>query len=269
MRHQPAVWHFGLMSEYWTLFKRETPELPGLLSTIQRFGQPVLDLACGTGRVLLGLLRHGVDADGIDVSADMIAHAKSAAALEGRAPSLHVQPMHDFSSDRSYRTIVIVDSFGLGGNRDQDRATLRRCHAALRAGGALILNIQMEYTSTEAWALWSPIGRASLPEPWPEREIERVAPNGDVYRLRIRTTSASAIRQSFTREMRIEKWVDGERRAEETATLAGNMYLPSEVIASLREAGFSRVELRSGFTDLPATDDSSSVVFIAEKNSAA
>lgn len=214
------------------------------------------------------MLREGVDVDGVDVSDDMIAQAKAAAAREGFAPALYAQPMSRFATDRSYRTIVIVDSFGLGGDRGKDLATLQSCRAALKPGGALVLNIQVEYASAQ-WALWTKEGRSRLPERWPEPPIERVAPNGDVYRLRIRAVAASPMCQSYTREMRIEKWIGGEMAAEETATLAGNMYLPSEVSALLREAGFARVELFSGFTDLPANDESGDVVFFAEAKSAA
>lgn len=263
MHDAPAVWHYGLMAEYWALFRNETPELPGLLALIARCGQPVLDLACGTGRILNGLLDHGVDVDGVDVSADMVAHARSAASLRGHAPSLRVQPMWAFSTGRSYRTIIIVDSFGLGGDRQQDLATLRRCRAALLPGGALILNVQMEYTGADAWALWSQPARNSLPQPWPEHAIERSAPDGATFRLRIRTLNASPLRQSYAREMRIEKWIDGSIAAQQTATLVGNMYLPSEVVALLRHAGFARVELLSGFTASPATDESGDIVFVA------
>ena len=77
------------------------------------------------------------------------------------------------------------------------------------------------------------------------------------------------MRQSYKREMRLEMWINGEKAAEETAMLVGNMYLPLEVIALLREAGFARVELFAGFTDLPASDESGDIVFVAEAASAA
>ena len=150
MSHPHAVWHFGLMAEYWALFKKDVPELHGLLSLVQRHGEPVLDLGCGAGRVLLGLLDGGVDADGVDISEDMIAQARLAAGSKGYMPLLRVQPMSAFCTGRKYRTIVIVDSFGLGGNRDDDLATLRCCRQSLQGGGALVLNIQAEYTTNEA-----------------------------------------------------------------------------------------------------------------------
>lgn len=261
----PAVWHHGLMAEFWARCKREAPELPGLLAYIERFGQPVLDLGCGAGRILDGLLAAGVDADGADGSVDMIAHARAAAGAAGHAPALFVQPMHRLDPPRQYRTIVIVDSFGLGTDHDHDLEALRRCHAALEPGGALVFNVQVEYILADVWKLWTRQGRANLPEPWPARAIERTAPNGDVYRLRIRTLHASPLRQSFTREMRIEKWIAGSLAREESATLVGSMYLPTEIRTMARAAGFAAVDAFDGFSDRSATDDSENVVFVAQR----
>lgn len=66
------VWHYGLMAERWAEFNHDAREAPYFLRRIEQYGQPVLDLACGTGRVLLPLLREGVDIDGCDISTDML-----------------------------------------------------------------------------------------------------------------------------------------------------------------------------------------------------
>lgn len=55
----PRVWHYGLMAEYWAEFLTDAPEAPFYKAAIARFGQAVLDLACGVGRLMLPLLRAG------------------------------------------------------------------------------------------------------------------------------------------------------------------------------------------------------------------
>ena len=48
-----------------------------LLPAVRRGGQPALDTACGTGRLLLPYLRAGLDVDGCDISPDMLALCRS------------------------------------------------------------------------------------------------------------------------------------------------------------------------------------------------
>lgn len=97
--------------------------------------------------MLLPLLRAGIDIDGCDISTDMIRLARQAATREG----FTAQPMHELDVPRRYRMIFICGSFGLGGGRDNDLETLRRCQPTWNPAGALVFNEQMEYASRNAW----------------------------------------------------------------------------------------------------------------------
>ena len=52
-------------------------------------------MGCGTGRLLIPYLKAGLDVDGCDISADMIALCRERAEREGLAPTLRVQAMHE------------------------------------------------------------------------------------------------------------------------------------------------------------------------------
>src|SRR5512140_3289828 len=119
------------MAERVAEFHANAPEAPFLQREIARFGQPALDLACGAGRLLLPLLRAGVDVDGCDASAEMLRFCRARAAREGAEPCLYHQPMHAIDLPRRYRTIYICNAFGLAGSRDDDMAALRRCREYL------------------------------------------------------------------------------------------------------------------------------------------
>src|SRR5262245_30609087 len=52
--------------------KADLVDIPFYLDLAQRIGGPVLELGCGTGRVLLPIARAGVSIHGVDSSASML-----------------------------------------------------------------------------------------------------------------------------------------------------------------------------------------------------
>lgn len=263
MTDEPVVWHYGLMAERWGEFLTDAPELPFFREEIERYGQPVLDLACGAGRLLLPLLAAGVDIDGCDISPDMLDQCRVAAAAAGYDPALYAQPMHAFDLPRRYRTIYICDSFGLAGSRENDLETLRRCYGHLEDGGALVLGIDANYTSRDSWDQWLPDERQALPEPWPDDARRRVAADGSEHVAWFRTVSVDPLEQTYAREVRLEKWQGGSLVASEEYQLRGAMYLKSEVVLMLRVAGFRTISVRGDYTEEPATADHDKLIFAA------
>src|SRR5262245_46250622 len=61
---------------------------------------PVLDVGCGTGRVLMPLLRDGVDIDGLDAHSPMLERLREKAAAIGKRPRLVRADMRDFTMPR-------------------------------------------------------------------------------------------------------------------------------------------------------------------------
>jgi SAM-dependent methyltransferase len=263
MTDQPLIWHYGLMAERWAEFNHDTPELPFFRKAIARFGQPVLDVACGTGRLLVPLLRDGIDIDGCDISGDMLHHCRRLAAREDFTPLLHEQPMYNFDFPRRYKTIYICGSFGLNGSRALDMETLRRCYLHLEEGGALLLNIQAEYTLAEDWNMWLPEQRRKLPQPWPEEKPGRIAADGSEHRGYFRVIDVDPLAQSYTRQVRLEKWQNGALAAAEEYTLRGNMYFMSEVQLMLNVVGFREITVHGDYTDELATAEHTELVFTA------
>lgn len=263
MTDEPVVWHYGLMAERWGQFLTDAPEMPFFLREIEQYGQPVLDLACGAGRLLLLLLAAGVDIDGCDISEDMLNQCRTAATEAGHVPALYAQSMHAFDLPRRYRTIYICDSYGLAGSRGNDLVTLRRCYQHLEDGGALLLTIDAEYTSSESWDRWLPEQRRALPEPWPTDAPRRIAADGSEHLARFRSLSLDPLDQTYVREVQLEKWQAGSLVESEEYVLRGNMYLKSEVVLMLQVAGFSAISVRGDYTDDPATADHEKLIFTA------
>jgi len=261
-----GTWHYGLVARWWDEFNVADPaELARFSAAIEEFGQPALDLGCGTGRILLPLLEAGFEVDGTDVSADMIALATDRARRDGRAPRLAVQALHELDLPRRYRTAFMCGVFGIGASRGQDREALRRVRAHLEPGGALLIDHELPYAGMDAerWARWLPGGRAGIPRAWPAEGDRRRTADGDEIELVSRLGAFDPLEQRAVLEMRARLWHDGAVAAEEEGRLTEKQYFAQEVLLLLDEAGFADVTVEGGHTGRPATADDGTVVFVA------
>jgi ubiquinone/menaquinone biosynthesis C-methylase UbiE len=265
---ESGTWHYGLIARWWAEFNAAEPEeLAYFRAAIRRFGEPALDLGCGTGRILMPLLRDGLDVDGADVSADMIATAEAQAAKAGFKPRLTVQPMHELDLERKYRTIYMCGAFGLGGRRDHDREALRRAYRHLEPGGGLLIaNHAFPYAADEkGWARWLPAHRDGIPQAWPAVGDRRTASDGDEIELLSRLAELDPLEQRRTLEIRARLWRGDQIVKEEAYRLKESLYFAQEVLVLLEEAGFRDVAVEGGYTGLPATADDTTVTFVARK----
>lgn len=65
----------GLLAQTWDLFRGDTSQWPDRLfyrEFISQHGGRMLDVGCGTGRLLLDYLMDGVDIEGVDNSPEML-----------------------------------------------------------------------------------------------------------------------------------------------------------------------------------------------------
>jgi SAM-dependent methyltransferase len=99
---------------------------------------PILDVACGTGRIMLPCLKEGLDVDGLDLSPAMLARLWEKAQEAGFHPQLHQAGMAEFRLPRRYALIMIpFNAFVHNLTTDDQVATLARCREHLLPGGQL------------------------------------------------------------------------------------------------------------------------------------
>jgi SAM-dependent methyltransferase len=260
----PETWHYGLVARWWAEFNVGGPEIDYFRRFVEA-GQPALDVGCGTGRLLLPYLRDGLDVDGCDVSADMIALCRERAEREGLTPTLFVTAMHSLSPPRRYRTIYVCGAFGLGSTRAQDGEALSRIFEALEPGGTFVLDNEAPYADAGEWRYWLAEERQSLPEAERPPGERRRAADGSELALRARTLALDPLEQSVSYEMHAYQWRNGELVAEEQHGLTLSLYFPNELVLMLERAGFSEVSVRGGYDDCPPTADHRFLVFVAKK----
>jgi SAM-dependent methyltransferase len=108
----------------------------------RRFGGPLLELACGTGRLLAPLARAGVACTGVDNSSPMLERARERLVRLGLEATLVHQSMPDLRLDQRFRTILIgLDSFGLLIKRADQVRALRAAREHVAHDGRLVLDV--------------------------------------------------------------------------------------------------------------------------------
>lgn len=264
---EPRSWHHGLVARWWSLFRDSGPEID-YFGQFVAAGQPALDVACGTGRLLVPWVAAGLDVDGVDVSADMIRLCREAAQAVGRAPNLYCQAMHDLDLQRRYQTIIVCGGLGLGSTREQDQQALRRLHDHLEPGGRLILDNEVPYSDATYWGYWLAQRSSALPEPEVPLGDRALAPDGCEYALASRMLSLDPVRQQAAWEIHACQWRDGSLVAEERRLLTSNLYFRHELVLMLERAGFSWVQVRGQYNDREPSGVDEFLVYIAERATA-
>jgi hypothetical protein len=195
----------------------------------------------------------------------MLAQCAARAGRKGLHPRLYRQAMHALDLPQKYKTIYICGSFGLAGSRAYNQETLRRCRRHLVDGGALVFNVDAEYSSPDSWMFWLKDRRQKLPEPWPEDGDVRRTPGGAEFVSRFRLLEIDPLEQSYVRQVRLEKWRDGRLLDSQEHTLRGYMVFKNEVELMLQLAGFTDISVQSAYSGRAATADDDELVFIAVK----
>ena len=263
---QPQIWHYGLVARDWAEFATDGgPESSYFRGVIEAYGQPALDLGCGTGRLLLPLLQSGLDVDGCDYSQDMLDQCRARAEREGLAPQLYQQSTYELDLPRRYRTIFACGVIGLGGDRRLTMQSMQRCYDHLRPGGAFVFDYGPRWNDRRAWMSRLPEERHSLPQEWPESTERKRLSDGSELETAWRTVAMDPLEDVATRQVRARLWRDGELLQEEIHTQMVEDYSKHELILMLERAGFHAITITGNYSNEPATADHHTLLFAGIK----
>lgn len=263
---QPQIWHHGLVAREWAEFQTDGgPEAHYFKKIIERSGQPALDLGCGSGRLLLPYVQAGLDVDGCDFSADMIAQCQSRAEREGLSVQLCTQAMHELDLPRRYRTIIGCGLVGLGGERRLTMQAMRRCYDHLESGGSFAFDYAPRWNDKPAWLSRLQEHRHALPHEWPASSERQPLADGCELELATRTVAMDPLEDVATRQIRARLWRNDELLKEEVHTQKVEDYSKNELVLMLENAGFGEIQICGDYSDDPATADHKTLIFIAQK----
>lgn len=135
----------GLVAEaydVWMPPDADDPDAPVYQRFIERNPGPALELGCGTGRLLVRFAAQGLDVEGVDASADMLAICAEHARAAGVAPTLHHADWLALDPGREYATLYNpAGSFALLADDEAAATALDVWRPHLRPGGQLLISM--------------------------------------------------------------------------------------------------------------------------------
>jgi SAM-dependent methyltransferase len=247
----------GLGALAWAQFSVDEPDpdqrfFQGILE--QHTG-PALDVGCGTGRLLIPYLLAGLEVDGIDPSADMLAMCRSKAAERGLTPKLYQQEMQHLDLPRCYHTIFIpCGTIQLVVDRSQVFEALRRLHAHLAPGGVLVLTVYNRWREMED----ERVGRWKLC-------ARHLLPDGSILYKHVRVQSRNLLEQTLAYEVRYRRVRERRIIEQQRCDAPERWYFTHEMELMIERTGFRALRVTGDYTDEAARDNHYILAFAAIK----
>ena len=241
---------------YDVIYTKVRDDIPFYVELARDAGGPVLEVGCGTGRVLIPTLQAGIEIHGLDLDAGMLDHLRSKAAALGLGARVFHGDMRDFTMPGRYRLVTIPFRafMHLESTEDQIRA-LRCMREHLEPGGLLALNLF--YPSFDL--IGSQEGVRKLSIEVTHLETGRPVRVYDVNRYQRALQSVTVARAIHVED-------SGGTEQIITPGITPRWIYRDELELLLRAAGFAAADFLGGFARRPLTQDTDEMVVLARRD---
>jgi len=233
-------------------------DVPFWLSMAEEADGETLEIACGTGRVLLPLARAGLRVTGIDVSEAMLAVSRrklqgEPAEVAERVDLIHAD-MTQFDLGKQFGLAIIpFSAFQALLTRADQRACLERCRAHLEPGRLLAIDV------------FNPrLTRLTSSAPILEGPEEFSGPEGETVRWS-GETEYDLTSQTLRSRWRYERTTPGGETTVSEHVLKLHYFFRFEFEWMLEACGFQIETLYGSFDRSPFTAESPEMIFVARK----
>ncbi|MDZ7315434.1 MAG: class I SAM-dependent methyltransferase [candidate division KSB1 bacterium] len=230
-------------------------DLAFYLDAAARYGDPVLEIGVGTGRVAIALAKAGYRVTGIDNSPEMLARAQQKAAeLPQEAASrltLVSADMRNFALEQTFPLAIIPFRAFLHNLTVKDQlATLRAIRRQLKPKGVLAMD------------LFVPLYSVISGRNWRERiEPEELADPAQNLTIDIKVRHRPE-KQLLIIRNRYHSKITGETK---TAVMQYRYVFRFEMASLLRECGYRQIRVFGEFDGRPYNYSSGIMIFVAVK----
>ena len=211
-----------------------------------------LEVASGTGRLLLPYLRDGLEVEGIDSSEEMLAICRQKARDMNLQPVLYQQLMQEMDLPRKYGTIFIPNgSFQILAEREEAFEALSGFRRHLEKGGELLIAVSVPWRDFPHQGQWR-LRRSGT------------RPSDGATVLIHECTRSDLVEQVQDQWLRFEVFKDGEIVQSTLRTHRLRWYHKHEFSLMLERVGFSEISVRLGLgTEPPDAVHDTELVFSA------
>jgi len=246
--------------------KQDLVDLPFYVEAATNAAGPVLEIGCGTGRILFAAARAGVMIDGVDYSADMLAIARAKrdqepAEVQARVRHLEQGDMRGFRLGREYALVTIpfrpLQEFW---RLDDQLAALVTAKAHLMPGGRLAFDVFYPHYQRLLGGIGEALEELTWTDPQdPTRRVTRY----------FRKQAVDVVNQYFVGEFLL-RWravdgpADGPVLEEAAMPFQMSWYTPTQMQLLLRLAGLRIVESFGSFDRSTAIGDGTEQIYVCE-----
>jgi len=225
------------------------PEGPFYETIAARTGGPILDVACGTGRIAVPFARKGYSVTGIDLAEPMLEHARKKG--EGLGIDWRLGDCRDFRFDRSFALAIMSGNAFQACLTDADQAALfDAVRRNLRADGRFAFETRnprpAELVGNQEEAFW-------------HRFTDRLGREIDVSLIETYDPEAAVLSCEVIRR------VHGGSGEPQRRTIRIRYTGADELNRRLADAGFAVEEQHGWFDRSPLTPESRSIVTVARR----
>jgi SAM-dependent methyltransferase len=245
--------------------KADLVDLPFYVDLATKFGGPVLEIGCGTGRVLLPIARQGIEIHGVDNSLPMLGVLKSHLRQESREVRrnvhLHRGDMRQFRLQKKY-PLVIMPFRPLQHMRTVDEQVRALASAAFHLKKDGIFAFDVFFPKFEN--LPGGIGQEILELEWRDS-----ADASRVIRRYFRKDSVDKINQIFTATFFFRTYLGDKLLKEETEPFIMSYYTYPHLRALFLLAGLEPYEECGSFDRTPLDNSAEQMVFLLKRRKGA
>lgn len=246
----------GFFAEFYdTLHSSYVADLEMYLNLADQYGDPLLELGCGTGRLLIPLAARGYEITGVDLSRDMLDRCQRKLDAQAETTRRRVTLVQDdirrLALDREFKLIIAACNTILHCTSTQDLlAVFARARKHLAAGGAFAVDFCI------------PNVKSMIASSGEEEVFEIIHPVRGTRIVDTYTATFDFARQIETVHTRLEEWDEGSLVRAAQARTERSIYFPREVALALMHSGFEIVKTWKGYRRGPLVRTSRDIVYI-------